>query len=65
MEVAAAAAVDLGGLAALGGFVDVVDLEAVGDLVAEGVEAGAVADLDGPAQRAAEEPALGADVDDP
>src|SRR3546814_4442170 len=34
-------------------------------LVAARVEAGAVADLDGSAQGAGEEPAFGADVDDP
>jgi hypothetical protein len=49
VEAAAALAVVLGGGAAFGCFVDVVDLEAFGDLVAGGVEAGAVADLDGSA----------------
>jgi hypothetical protein len=49
VEAAAALAVVLGGGSAFGGFVDVVDLEAFGDLVAGGVEAGAVADLDGSA----------------
>jgi hypothetical protein len=44
---------------------DVVDLGMFGGLVAGGVEAGAVADLNSAAQRPGEEPALGADVDDP
>ena len=45
--------------------VDVVDLGPAGRFVAGPLEAGAVADLDRPAQGAAEEAAGGADVDDP
>ena len=43
---------------------DVVDLGALGHLVAARVEAGAVADLDGPTQRPGEEAALGTHVED-
>ena len=52
VEAAAALAVLLGGLAAFRGFVDVVDLEWLGDLVAGVVEAGAVAHLDAAPQGA-------------
>src|SRR5680860_838190 len=58
------AAVVLGGGTASGPGLDVVDLE-VAVLVAGGVVAGAVADLDGAAGGADVEAGVGAEVDDP
>ena len=65
VEAAGEAAVALGGGATLAGFVDVVDLREPRWFIAAGVEAHAVTDLDGSVERAGEEPAGGADVDDP
>ena len=62
VEPAPVATVGLSRVAALGGFVSVVDLGPLGHLVAARMEAGAVAHLDAAPQGASEEPALPSDV---
>jgi len=63
VEPAAESVVRLGGETVLGVLDDVVDLRTLRHLLAEGVEAGAVAHLDGPAQCAGDEAAPHPDVD--
>ncbi|MET0903974.1 MAG: hypothetical protein ABWZ52_12090 [Acidimicrobiales bacterium] len=65
VEGAGEAAVGLGGGAAFGGFLDVVDLRIDRRLITAGVEARAVAQLDGVLEGASEEAPLGTDVDHP